>query len=267
MDGSSPAIHPPDLYDQLGTSAAPIVVDIRSTEEIHAIDRLIPGSIVRSSDRIEEWWRTLPAGRSVVVCDLGGSSASEAVVATLRRLGTDACFLSEGFIGWHERGLPTRRIPNATTARWVTRERPKIDRIACPWLIRRFIDPLAEFIYVPSDQVLTVAAKLDATPYDVAGVEFTHEGERCSFDAILRAFDLRISALDRLAEIVRGADTSRHDLAPQCSGLVAISRGLSANFPDDHEMLRHGMVIYDALFTWCRNQQPATYNSAVNIQA
>ncbi|OJU30588.1 MAG: chromate resistance protein [Nitrobacter sp. 62-13] len=136
--------------------------------------------------------------------------------------------------------------------KWVTREHPKIDRIACPWLILRFIDPDAEFFYVPRDQVLTVAKQTGATPYDIDGVKFTHEGDRCSFDAIIRVYDIKDPALDRLATIVRGADTSRPDLAPQCEGLLAISRGLSANFPADHEMLGHGLVIYDALYKWCR---------------
>jgi rhodanese-related sulfurtransferase len=228
-------------------------VDIRPAAEIHAIDRMIPGSVARSSDQVEHWWRSLPAGRSIVVCDLGGGAASEAVACILRGFGTNACILGDGFVGWFERGLPTRSIPRVNTDRWVTRERPKIDRIACPWLLSRFINPLAEFIYVSPGQVLETAARQDATPYDIKGVQFAHEDERCSFDAILRAFDLRIHALDRLADIVRGADTSRHDLAAQCSGLAAISSGLSANFSDDHEMLRHGMVVYDALYVWCRN--------------
>jgi hypothetical protein len=134
----------------------------------------------------------------------------------------------------------------------VTRERPKIDRIACPWLVRRFIDPRAELIYVPESRVLAVAKETGAVPYDIKGVAFGHVGERCSFDAIVRAHDIHDPALDRLAEIVRGADTGRHDLAPECDGLVAISRGLSANFDDDHEQLGHGLVMYDALYTWCR---------------
>ena len=136
--------------------------------------------------------------------------------------------------------------------KWVTRERPKIDRIACPWLVRRFVDPGAEFLYVPVSEVKRVAEKETATPYDVAGVEFTHVGERCSFDAFLEKFHLREAALERLATIVRGADTGRLDLAPQAPGLLAISQGLSLNFHDDHEMLAHGMVMYDALYAWCR---------------
>ena len=137
-------------------------------------------------------------------------------------------------------------------ARWVTREHPKIDRIACPWLISRFINPSAEFIYVPADEVLAAAEERNATPYDITGVQFGHVGDLCSFDAIIQHFDVRDPALDHLALIVRGADTSRPDLTPQCEGLLAISYGLSANYPDDHEMLRHGMVIYDALYRWCR---------------
>ena len=135
---------------------------------------------------------------------------------------------------------------------WVTREHPKVDRIACPWLIRGFIEPGAEFLYVPADQVLAVAASTGAVPYDIPGAEpFAHDGELCSFDTILRHYGLQDPALDRLALIVRGADTARHDLAPEAAGLHAISLGLSVNFPDDHVMLEQGMVIYDALYAWC----------------
>ena len=139
--------------------------------------------------------------------------------------------------------------------KWITRERPKIDRIACPWLIARFIDPEAEFLYVPTLQVLTQAEALGATPYDIPGVEMSHVGDLCSFDAFLGKYALRDPALQQLATIVRGADTSRLDLAPQSAGLYAISLGLSAVFTDDHEMLRHGLVVYDALYAWCRSCQ------------
>ncbi len=135
--------------------------------------------------------------------------------------------------------------------KWVTRERPKIDRIACPWLIARFIDREAEFLYVPGDQVLAVAQQTGATPYDVPGVEMGHVGARCSFDAFIAKYALADPALAQLALIVRGADTSRLDLTPQSAGLYAISQGLSRVFADDHEMLRHGRVIYDALYAWC----------------
>lgn len=137
--------------------------------------------------------------------------------------------------------------------KWITRERPKIDRIACPWLIQRFIDKQPEFLYVRADRVLAVAKETGATPYDVPGVELTHVADQCSFDAFLEKYALRDPALNQLALIVRGADTASFDHAPQCAGLYAISLGLSANFADDHEMLRHGMVVYDALYTWCRS--------------
>ena len=136
--------------------------------------------------------------------------------------------------------------------KWITRERPKIDRIACPWLIARFIDQSPEFLYVPADQVLRIAEETGAVPYDVPGVELGHVGELCSFDAFLAKYQLAEPALQRLAAIVRGADTSRLDLTPQSAGLYAISVGLSGNFADDHEMLKHGMVMYDALYVWCQ---------------
>ena len=142
---------------------------------------------------------------------------------------------------------------------WITRERPKIDRIACPWLILRFIDAEAQFHYVPADRVVTVAKELGATPYDIPGVELTHVGELCSFDAFMKKYQLHDSGLSRLAVIVRGADTSRLDLAPQSAGLYAISLGLSATISDDHEMLRHGLVMYDALYAWCSKLQHETH--------
>lgn len=144
--------------------------------------------------------------------------------------------------------------------KWVTRERPKIDRIACPWLISRFIDPAPEFLYVPADEVLATAERAGAVPYDIPGVAMSHVGELCSFDAFLTKYGLTDPALLRLAAIVRGADTSRLDLTPQSAGLYALSLGLSRNFPDDHEMLRHGMVMYDALHAWCADGQAETHN-------
>lgn len=136
--------------------------------------------------------------------------------------------------------------------KWITRERPKIDRIACPWLIARFIDKSPEFIYVPTDQVMEKAEALGATPYDIPGVEFSHVGEYCSFDAFIKKYNLKDAALERLATIVRAADTDSFHLAPQAAGLFAISAGLSYNIKDDHEMLKHGMLIYDALYSWCK---------------
>jgi hypothetical protein len=153
--------------------------------------------------------------------------------------------------------------------KWVTRERPKIDRIACPWLILRFIDPAAEILYVPTADVSRIAGEHSAVPFDIPGVELTHDGPLCSFDAFLAKYRLEDPALARLAEIVRGADTSRLDLAPQSAGLYAISLGLSAVFADDQELLRYGLVLYDALYAWCRTLQhekhgwpPADYRAA-----
>jgi hypothetical protein len=143
---------------------------------------------------------------------------------------------------------------------WITRERPKIDRIACPWLIARYIDPDAEFLYVPGSDVFRIAEETGAIPYDIPGAELSHVGELCSFDAFLKKYDLIDPALQQLAVIVRGADTSRLDLTPQSPGLYAISLGLSHNFADDHEMLKHGLVLYDALYAWCKHCRDEPHN-------
>jgi rhodanese-related sulfurtransferase len=261
MDGSSKhTITASQLYEQLGTARAPIVLDVRLSKDIASDDRAIVAARRRDPEDVGRWSKDLPASRSVVVYCVHGRHVSQGVAAVLRERGLEARFLEDGIAGWRESALPTRRMVAPTPGKWVTRERPKIDRIACPWLISRFIDPEAEFIYVPAVQVLPVASETGATPYDIDGVTFTHEGERCSFDTILRIYDIHDAALDHLAAIVRGADTSRHDLSPQCAGLFAISLGLSANFTDDHEMLAHGLVMYDALYTWCRSLQTETHN-------
>lgn len=151
--------------------------------------------------------------------------------------------------------------------KWITRERPKIDRIACPWLITRFIDPGAEFLYVPASDVLKIGQVTGATPYDIPGVEMSHVGDLCSFDAFLAKYNLNQPALKQLAEIVRGADTSRLEMTPQSAGLYAISLGLSETFKDDHEMLKHGLVMYDALYAWCCRCQGETHNWPPKIGA
>jgi len=249
----------------IGTASAPILIDVRIDEDFAADPHLIPGARRYSHLDVQDWAGGF-AGQSVVVICHKGQKLSEGTAAWLRHGNIAAEILEGGHVAWKEAELPTvpaNKIPKRDgrgRTVWVTRERPKIDRIACPWLIRRFIDPNAEFIYVPKDQVLAVAKKTGAVPYDIDGVEFTHEGERCSFDTILRIYEIRDRPLDHLATIVRGADTSRHGLSPQCGGLFAISLGLSANFADDHEMLRHGMVMYDALYTWCRSLQGETHN-------
>jgi hypothetical protein len=149
--------------------------------------------------------------------------------------------------------------------KWITRERPKIDRIACPWLVARFIDQEPEFLYVPAGDVFELARRTGATAYDIPGAELSHVGDLCSFDAFLEKYQLHDPALQRLAAIVRGADTSRLDLTPQSAGLYAISLGLSRNFADDHVMLRHGLVLYDALYAWCKSCQAETHNWPPNI--
>ena len=153
--------------------------------------------------------------------------------------------------------------------KWVTRERPKIDRVACPWLIARFVDPEPEFLFVPPAEVTSVARNTGASPVDIEGVELSHEGPLCSFDAFLTRYQLADPALHEVALIVRGADTARLDLAPQAAGLLAVSLGLSHNFLDDHELLRHGFVIYDALYSWCRHvrEEAHTWNPQRNRAA
>jgi rhodanese-related sulfurtransferase len=260
MDGTLNSILADVLYARLGTASAPIVLDVRRRDAFNADDLVIVSAAHCDVTREQRWLDGLAAAKAVVVYCADGGEISQAAAAALRTAGISGAHLEGGIAGWQKRGLPTHRKLGARTNKWVTRERPKIDRIACPWLIQRFIDPRAEFIYVPAGEVLSVAAKTGATPFDIEGVEFAHEGDRCSFDAFLRIYGIEDAPLKQLATIVRGADTSRHGLAPQCGGLFAISLGLSANFPDDHEMLAYGVVIYDALYTWCRSLQSETHN-------
>jgi rhodanese-related sulfurtransferase len=267
MERVPPSISSVDLHTRLGTEAAPVIIDVRRPPAYAQADRLIASALHRPPDEVGHWRESLPAGREVIVYCVHGHEVSQGTAAALRAAGVDAVYLEGGIADWIEAGLPTRRKIRATPGKWVTRERPKIDRIACPWLIRRFIDPEAEFIYVAASEVVATADKIGGTPYDIDGVEFAHEGDRCSFDTIMRIYDIGSPALGHLAAIVRGADTSHHDLSPQCAGLLAISLGLSANFADDHEMLGHGMVMYDALYTWCRSLQAETHNWPATRQA
>jgi rhodanese-related sulfurtransferase len=255
MDTRQPSsIFPQALYDSIGTASAPVVIDVRRAAAFDADDRLIVGAIRRALDEIDRWRNDLPAGRAVVVYCARGEEASRSAAAALRATGVEARYLEGGIARWTERALPTRRKVGASAGKWVTRERPTIDRIACPWLVRRFIDPEAEFVYVPAASVVATAERTGATPYDIPNVEFGHRGELCSFDAFLRIYGISDPALDRLALIVRGADTGRPDLTPQSAGLLAVSQGLKINFTDDHAMLAQGMVVYDALYAWCRAQ-------------
>jgi rhodanese-related sulfurtransferase len=260
MDDRKHFISPENLYARLGSDAAPIIVDVRRDADFAGAETLVVDAFHRSPDHVEQWRTDLPSGRQIVTYCIHGREVGQGVAAALRLMGVEANFLEGVIAAWTEQKLPTRRNIGSTPSKWVTREHPKIDRIACPWLIRRFINPTAEFVYVPKDKVLAVARQTGGIPYDIDGVEFTHEGERCSVDTILRIYEIKDRSLDHLATIVRGADTSRHDLSSQCGGLFAILLGHSANFPDDHEMLKHGMVIYDALYTWCRTLQAETHN-------
>ena len=247
MDASISAA---ELRKSLLSSSPPLVIDVRRNERFRESELLDQGcAAARSRHSADQWKETLPRAASVVVYCVHGHEVSQNAAKAL-----GARFLEGGIEHWREeRGELAIKPPNAAT-RWVTRERPKIDRIACPWLVRRFIDPGAEFLYVPAAEVKRVAEEKTAIPYDVAEVEFTHVGERCSFDAFLDKFHLKDPALDALATIVRGADTGRLDLAPQAAGLLAISQGLSRTLQDDREMLEHGMVMYDALYAWCRSR-------------
>ena len=259
MDGQS--ISPRELYASLGSATSPVLFDVRREDAYGADDAMIIGAVRRLPESVARWLHAVPKDRAVVVYCGHGHEVSQGAAAALQNAGIKAAYLDGGMADWKSQSLPTRRKRDASENKWVTREHPKIDRIACPWLIRRFVAKDAEFIYVPTEQVFDVAEETGATPYDIPGAEpFSHHGEQCSFDAFLDHYQLHEPALDRLAVIVRGADTARPDLAPQAAGLLAISLGLSANFTDDHAMLEQGMVVYDALYTWCRSLQDETHN-------
>src|SRR5689334_9690528 len=217
MDGPMPSyISARDLSGAIGAAAAPVVIDVRRTAAFAADDRMIAGAIRRDPADLQDWGDKLPCGRAVVVYCVYGHKASQEAASALRRAGWDASYLEGGIAEWAERCLPMRSKRDVEPRCWVTRERPKIDRIACPWLIRRFIDPEAEFLFVPTERVFAVAAETGATAYDIPGAEpFSHDGARCSFDAFLKVYGVEDRALDALALIVRGADTARLELSPQ----------------------------------------------------
>jgi rhodanese-related sulfurtransferase len=262
MDGQKPiSISPDELYAAIGTNAAPLVFDVRRSAAFDADDRLVVSALRRSPGDVAQWGHEIPAGRAVVVYCAHGHEVSQGAANTLRSTGIDARYIEGGITAWAERALPLRKKRDVGAGGWVTRERPKIDRIACPWLIRRFIDPEANFLFVPTERVFDVAKETGAIAYDIPGAEpFSHDGELCSFDAFLKVYGIKDRALDALALIVRGADTARLELTPQSPGLLALSLGLSANFADDHGMLEHGMTMYDAFYAWCRSCQDQTHN-------
>ena len=246
-----------ELQTRLHGGDPPIVIDVRKASAFHDSTRMLSGALRRDPGRVDAWAKTLPAASSVVVYCVRGHEVSQDAARALGAQGIAASYLEGGLEAWKEAGGSLDEKPAGASTRWVTRERPKIDRIACPWLIARFIDADAEFVYVPAKTVVAAAKERDAIPYDIPDVHFSHEGDHCSFDAFLKHYRLRDPALAELALIVRAADTSRLELAAQAPGLAAISLGLSRNFQDDHEMLKHGMVMYDALYTWCKSNSGA----------
>jgi rhodanese-related sulfurtransferase len=250
-----------DLKSALAGRHAPLVIDVRRPPAFRAAPDMAAGALRRDPAAVSSWVRALPRAASVVVYCVHGHEVSQNAAQALREAGIAARFLEGGLEeGWRAAGGEVASKAKDSATRWVTRERPKIDRIACPWLVARFVDPEAEFLYVPPKEVLRAAKERQAIPYDVPDVHFSHVGELCSFDTFLKTYRLADDpALARLAAIVRGADTARLELAPQAAGLLAVSLGLSRNFKDDHEMLKHGMVMYDALYAWCKEGQDETH--------
>ena len=259
MSDSPNSISPLELRHLIGRPSCPLVIDVRRRPVFDEADGIIPTAQWRDHAEVAAWAADLHPGGEVIVYCVHGHNVSQAALADLRRLGYRARALAGGIEGYREAGgilLRKSALPQGSwmkPSRWITRERPKIDRIACPWLVQRFVDPTAEFFFVAADQVEAAGQDLNATPYDIPGAEFSHDGELCSFDAFIRKFGIADPALDRLAVIVRGADTGHPELAPQCAGLLAASLGLSALYADDHEMLNHGLTLYDALYAWCRD--------------
>lgn len=257
-------ITPEKLNRIVGTPNAPTIIDVRNDEDFAADPRLIPGSVRRDYRALADWAEEL-TGPSVVFCQKG-QKLGHGVAAHLRAVGNVAEVLEGGFEAWRaskaplvpEEKLPSRDSRGRTV--WVTRARPKVDRIACPWLIRRFVDPSAVFLFVPAAEVSAVADRFNATPFDIEEVYWSHRGELCTFDVMVEEFGLATDPMLRLAAIVRGADTARPDLAPEVAGLLAASLGLSRMFNDDLEQLAAGMTLYDAFYRWCRDATEETHN-------
>lgn len=247
----------------IGTPHVLRLLDVRTEEDFAADPRLIPGAIRRDPRTAASWKEGGDA--AVVYCQHGGK-LSQGAAAWMRHAGTPAQTLVGGFAAWRDAGemlVQTAALPALDPAGrtvWVTRARPKVDRIACPWLIRRFVDPYAVFLFVAPSEVTAVGARFGATPFDIEDVFFSHRGPLCTFDTMLAAFGLTSEPLRHLARIVRGADTAQFDLAPQAAGVLAASLGLSRMFRDDLQQLDAGMVLYDALYRWCRDATAETHN-------
>jgi rhodanese-related sulfurtransferase len=254
-----------DLSHHIGLPDAPLLIDVRTAEDTAADPRGLPAAIARDHREVAAWAPAL-RGRPIVVACQRGLKLSEGVAAWLRHEGAPAQVLEGGFAAWRAAGPPLLHNglvpPRDALGRtlWVTRARPKVDRIACPWLIRRFIDRDAVFLFVAASEVAAVADRFGATPFDIEGAFWSHRGEGCTFDTMLDEFGLETPALRHLALLVRGADTARPDLAPQAAGLLAASLGLSRLHGDDLAQLEAGMALYDAFHLWCRDATEETHN-------
>jgi rhodanese-related sulfurtransferase len=251
----------------IGTPKCPALIDVQTDEDFSADPRLIPGAVRRPFAAVSAWADEFTGRPAVVICQKG-LKLSHGVAAFLRHAGIPSESLEGGALAWARAGLPMvpeaklpPRDPQGRTV-WVTRSRPKIDRIACPWLIRRFVDPRAVFLFVPTSEVGGVASRFGATPFDIEGegVFWSHRGEFCTFDTMVEEFGLATEPLRRLATIVRGADTARLDLAPEAPGLLAASLGLSRLYTDDLAQLEAGLLLYDAFYRWCRDAVDETHN-------
>lgn len=253
------------LLRLIGTPTAPAIIDICIDPDFAEDPYLIPGSFRHSYSEIAALKDRLAGKPCVIVCQKG-KKLSQGLAARLRADGIAAEYLEGGMYGWRDLAgaprIPARAIPEAIdgASLWVTRHRPKIDRIACPWLIRRFVDPNARFLFVSPTEVMGVAERFGATPFDVEDVAFSHQGENCTFDTMLEVFELHLEPLIRMARVIRAADTNRHDLAPEAAGLLALSVGLSRQFKDDQDQLDHGLIMYDALYRWARDGTGETHD-------
>ena len=253
------------LSRRIGLPDAPAIVDVRIDEEFADDPRLVPASRRRDFRAVADWAPEY-VGRPVVVSCHRGKKLSQGTAAWLRHEGIAAESLEGGHEAWatadqplvREASLPPRDAKGRTV--WVTRARPKIDRIACPWLIRRFVDPDAVFLFVAPPEVTAVADRFAATPFDIDDVFWSHRGDHCTFDTMLDEFGLDVAPLRRLGDIVRGADTARPELAPEAPGLLAASLGLSRIYKDDLAQLDAGLALYDAFYRWCRDAADETHN-------
>lgn len=247
-------ITPANLMRLIGTPQCPVIVDVCIDDDFCDDPHLVPSAFRHSHQDIGGLLEILAGRDAVIVCQKG-LKLSHGVAARMRAKGLHAQVLAGGNFGWRDAALP--RVPaDAIPGRlWVTRHRPKIDRIACPWLIRRFVDPVAEFLFVPPSTVDGVADRFGATAFDMDDGAWGHEGDYCTFDHMIKVFGLDHPALVQLAIVVRAADTGRHELAPQAAGLLAVSVGLSRMYRDDQAQLDAGMLLYDALYRWARDGQ------------